>query len=200
MNPVEALLADIDQQWKPTGSGRIPLKMLGSSALFLHCDYRRGTKDGDVLETAAVSGEVAEQIKALAGQGSDICKRHRMYLDVVPKFLPLLPPEPLWWPLPELSKQLRHFDVEVLDYVDVAISKLPRFKGSDRADILAVVQRRLIDHAEFVDRFRLALDHWLMDARAEEFPRYVENFHTVEREHFGVEESEIDLPSWISDE
>jgi hypothetical protein len=41
------------------------------------------------------------------------------------------------------------------------------------------------------------IDSFSMDARAEDLPRYVKNLHTVERDFFGVEESEIELPPWV---
>jgi hypothetical protein len=36
-----------------------------------------------------------------------------------------------------------------------------------------------------------------LDARAEDLPAYVEHLHRVERDAFGVEETEIELPDWI---
>ena len=35
------------------------------------------------------------------------------------------------------------------------------------------------------------------DARASDLPRYVENLHRVERDMRGVDETEIELLSWI---
>lgn len=47
-----------------------------------------------------------------------------------------------------------------------------------------------------VERFRLAVDVFSGDARADDLPRYVGNLHRVEREYFGVPESDIELPDW----
>jgi hypothetical protein len=42
------------------------------------------------------------------------------------------------------------------------------------------------------------VDVFSCDARAEDLPRYVRNLQEVERDMLGVNESEIDLPGWIS--
>jgi hypothetical protein len=41
------------------------------------------------------------------------------------------------------------------------------------------------------------VDYFLLDARAEDLPKCVENLHRVERDLFGLPETEIDLPDWI---
>lgn len=56
-HPVEELLWDIDQSWVADGPDKVTLRIVGSSALFLQTDYRRGTKDSDVLETAELTKE-----------------------------------------------------------------------------------------------------------------------------------------------
>ena len=43
---------DIDRHWGASTEGKIPLRIIGSSALMLQTNYERGTKDSDVLETA----------------------------------------------------------------------------------------------------------------------------------------------------
>lgn len=199
MNPVEVFIEAIDRAWPAPAAPRIELRVLGSSALFLHCDYQRGTKDSDVLETAQVSGDVVATLKRLAGKGTPLHERHRLYLDVLGPHFPFLPQEPRWWPRDDLTRRLTHFSVAVLDPTDVVISKLPRFHANDVQDIREVVLRGLVDHAEFVMRFRSAIDGFAMDARADDFPRYVRRLHQVERDFFGVGESEIDLPSWVTD-
>ena len=54
-----------------------------------------------------------------------------------------------------------------------------------------------VPHALLIERFRLAVEMFSMDARADELPRYVRNLHQAERDLFGVEETEIELPDWI---
>jgi hypothetical protein len=81
--------------------------------------------------------------------------------------------------------------------VDVVVSKLKRFHANDRADIAAMVDRELVPHDLLVDRFRSAVDAFSFDARAPDLPRYVANLHLVERDYFGVDETEIELPPYI---
>lgn len=79
MNPVEVFIDAIDRAWPMRVAPRIELRVLGSSALFLQCDYQRGTKDSDVLETAQVSGDVVATLNSLAGKGTPLHDRHRLY-------------------------------------------------------------------------------------------------------------------------
>lgn len=193
----EHFFRDIDAGWKWPGEGKILLKVLGSAALMLQADYERGTRDGDVLETEQLNAETQERLVGLAGRDSVLHTRHRIYIDIVKAAIPFLPQVPLWHTLPELSASLRHFDVEVLDVVDVIVSKLKRFNTNDLSDIEAMVDRDLVPHDALIERFRLAVDWFGMDARAPEIPKYVENLHRVERDIYSSEETEIELPSWV---
>ena len=96
-----------------------------------------------------------------------------------------------------LEDKLASLDIEVLDVVDVVVSKLKRFNGNDRDDIAAMIDLGLVSHAALVGCFEEAVDANSMDARAEDFPRYVENLHAVERDMLAVSETEIELPSWL---
>jgi hypothetical protein len=60
-----------------------------------------------------------------------------------------------------------------------------------------MVQRGLVDHDVLIERFREAVDGYLLDARAEDLPRYVANLHRLERDLLGVPETAIELPSWL---
>ena len=55
----------------------------------------------------------------------------------------------------------------------------------------------LVPHERLLDRFRAAVDELDGDARAEDLPKYVKNLHRVERDMVGVDETEIELPTWI---
>jgi hypothetical protein len=93
----------------------------------LQSEYRRGTKDSDVLETAYLNEVTRSQLRSLAGAQTDLHKKHRLYIDVVAAGIPFLPQTPAWHPMSELSASLDNFDIEVLDVVDVVVSKLKRF-------------------------------------------------------------------------
>lgn len=200
IHPVEELLWDIDQAWQARDADRIRLRILGSSALFLQTDYRRGTKDSDVLETAELRVETRHQLLALAGKGAPLHRKHGMYVEILASAFPFLAEEPNWVPLPELDADLTHFTVEVLDVVDVVVAKLARLHGADRGDIKAMVLQGRVDPVALVERFDSAIRRIWHDARAEELPRYVRNLHSVQRDLLGVAESLVELPSWVDDE
>jgi hypothetical protein len=159
----------------------------------LQASYERGTKDSDVLETVELGEDAKIALLALAGPDTEIHRRHRLYVDVVSNGLPFLPGAPTWHP----RLALPHLDVDVLDVVDVVVSKLKRFNANDQSDIAAMVERDLVPHEALVSRFVLAVDAFACDARADDLPRYVSHLHRVERDLYAVCESVIELPSWI---
>lgn len=195
MKLVEAFLTDLDAQWSGPEERKIPLRVIGSAALMIQHDYERGTKDSDVLETLEMTPEIKGRLQELAGKGTAFASRHRMYLDIVSGGLPFLPQRPLCHQAESLAG-LKHFAVEALDVVDVAVSKLTRFNASDARDIEAMVAAGHVPHGRLITRFKAAVDAFSMDARAEDFKKYLENLHAVERDYFALPESEIKLPDW----
>lgn len=200
MNAIERFLVAIDAAWPLPVAPQIELRILGSAALFLQCDYLRGTKDADVIETVQMGDDVQTALLALAGRGTPLHDHHRLYLDLLGARFPFLPPEPMWWPMEGLTARLTHFSVTALDPTDVLISKLPRFHAVDVQDIAAVIRRDLVYHPELVSRFQAAIDSFSMDSRSDDFLKYVARLHQVERDFFGVAESKIELPSWADAE
>jgi hypothetical protein len=194
---VDAFFRELDRAWSKRSEVRMRLSVIGSTALTLQTDYARGTKDGDVLETADMTPEVRDALLALAGPGAPLDVRHRMYLDVVRSGIPFLPLAPRWHPLAELNASLSLLHVEALDVIDVAVTKLKRLSSADLADIEAMVDRDRLPHDALVERFRSAVDRFAGDARAEDLPRYVKALHRVERDVFGVGPTPIELPDWV---
>ena len=193
MSAISDLLEDIDERWQRAAAGRIDLHILGASALILQAGYDRATKDSDVLETHAIQPDIRKQLLALAGKDTPLARKHGVYVDPVPRALPFLPQNPLWHPQSGVNARLSHFEVFVLDVLDVVTSKLFRFSANDRADIDAMIARELVPHERLLARFRSALDLFTHDARSSRLPECIDNFHTVERDSFGVEETEISL-------
>ncbi len=194
MRFVEDFIREIDGHWTPMGDGRVTLRVIGSTALFLQTDYQRGTKDSDVLETDEVAGPVAEQLVEMAGQGTALHRRHRMYVDIVGRAIPLLPWDPVWH---SLNLGLVHFDIEVLDVHDVVVSKLRRFSSSDRDDVRAMVEGGHLDHERMCDRVRGLLERYTFDGRSDQLPGIVARFNRVERDWFGGEETEFEMSEHI---
>ena len=131
----EPFFRELDAAWRWPAVDRIPLEVLGSAALMLQADYERGTRDGDVLETEELTEEIQERLGKLAGQGSVLHTRHRVYIDIVKAGIPFLPQVPNWQLVEGLSAPLEHFEIHVLDVIDVVVSKLKRFNANDLSDI-----------------------------------------------------------------
>lgn len=187
----------MDHRWKPEARRKIPLKIIGSAALLLQVNYDRGTKDSDVLETSDITPPIKEKLLTLAGKGSLLSKSYRIYLDVVASGIPFLPQEANYHKIGNINHRLKHFEIEALDVTDVIVSKLKRFNANDASDVSAMVAGGWLNHPALIERFRRAVDGFLMDARADDLPHYVKNLHGVERDYFRVPPSEIELPSWI---
>lgn len=200
MSQVEEFLRDLDGRWRLDTGRPLTLRLLGSTALILQTDYARGTKDGDILETPEITPAVSAELLALGGQGTALAKRHNLYVEILGAAFPFLPEGPVWHRLAPFEPPLVHFRVEVLDVLDVVIAKLPRFHGTDQKDIAEMVRRGLIVPKRFLERFESAVRRWAMDARAEDLPRVLRNFHRVQRDELFVEESEIELPAWVGDD
>jgi hypothetical protein len=196
---ISDFFADVDRLWPSaeTHGRKIRLSIIGSAALMLQASYERGTTDSDVLETTDLSAEDKQRLRTLAGAGTGLHKRRNLYLDIVGNGVPFLPHVPVWHGVPEINGALQHLELVVLDVVDVVVSKLKRFLPKDQADIDAMIERGLVPHERLVERFRSAVDIFIGDARADELPKYIANFHRVERDMLLEPETEIELPSWI---
>jgi hypothetical protein len=192
VTPLKELLTEIDARWKPLGVEPVTLQIIGSAALMLQTAYDRGTKDGDVLESRDGPAAVDEQLRVLAGRGTDMHAQFHVYIDVVRRALLFLPQQPLFHPLPDLT--LKNFKVAVLDVNDVLLSKLPRYSRDDANDIRAMADLGFLDHKRLAARFEAAVDRFTLDARAPDIPRYLKNLHIVERDILVIQPSRIELP------
>jgi len=192
---VEAFLREVDTAWRQPGP-KIPLRIIGSTALMLQTSYNRGTRDSDVLETDEVTDQIAARLMEIAGPDSAIHSRRGMYIDIVQRGIPFRRQRPVYVRLEQLNATFQHFEVSAMSIVDVVVGKLARFIANDRSDIDAMIERDLIAHDEVVSCFNEAID-FKMDLTSDEFARCLTNLNTVERDMFGVEETEIEEPSWV---
>lgn len=193
---LERFFTALDKVWQGTSGRKVRLRIIGSTALMLQTTYQRGTKDSDVLETQDLDSETQLLLLAVAGKGSPLHASHRLYLEVVPAGLPFLPQASVWHPQTALNTRLTSFEVAALDVTDVVVSKLKRFSANDANDVEAMVSAELVEHGRLVERFRSAVDVCSHGANATDLPDYVDHLHRVERDFFGVAETEIELPSW----
>lgn len=96
-------------------------------------------------------------------------------------------------------RSIRHGPASVWGVLDVVISRLPRLHGSDLQDIAEMVSRGLVDPQRLLERFESALGWWAMDARADDLPRVIRNFHRIQRDELLVEEPKIELAVCVLD-
>jgi hypothetical protein len=135
VSTIRNLILELDRLWPIKGGEKSLLRIIGSAALMLQTPYERATKDGDILEIASLTPEIKSQLLRLAGKDTSLHKKHRMYLEFVGLGLPFLPRPPRFHAVHDLNEALKHFTVEILDVVDVAVSKLARFHADDARDI-----------------------------------------------------------------
>jgi hypothetical protein len=196
---IRTFLIDLDHHWSHTSAEKIPLKLIGSTALMLQADYTRGTKDSDILEAEPLTSHLCARLIALAGRDTELHRRHRLYLEIVGAGLPFLPQSPIWHELTEFEG-LQHFRIQALDVVDIVVSKLARFNANDESDIDAMVGLNRLPHTLLITRFKAAVDCFQMDSRAEDLPRYISNLHRIERDFFNLDPTDIDVPAWVGAE
>jgi hypothetical protein len=194
---VKDFFGEIDQKWSTDSSEKVRLHIIGCGALMLQTNYERGTKDSDVFDTLELAAATKEQLLRLAGPDTELANRRLMYVDIVANGIPFLPHGPLWHPIAEVNSVLQRFEVLALDVVDVVVAKLKPFRPNDKTDIDAMVERDLVPHDRLVERFRSAADDWASGAYADKLHTYVKNLNEVERDMLGVDETEIELPSWL---
>lgn len=194
---IKEYFVELDNVWKsPTGKP-IPFKIIGGMALILQYDYKRTTKDADIIEVAEITEQIKKDILDVAGKDSKLHKKCRLYVEFLNSAFPFLPLKPNYHRIASLNKKLNNFYIEALDATDVVISKLARFRGADVDDIFAMIEMGSVDKTNFDKRFRMAVDKWTYEARAEKLPKIIENYHVVERDMFMTAESKIELPEWI---
>lgn len=194
---IKEYFIELDRAWKGSMNIPIPLRVIGGMALVLQYDYKRVTKDADIIEVDEITEQIKSDILGIAGKNSKLHKKYRLYVEFLKKAFPFLPLNPNYTKIADLNKMLTNFYVEALDATDVIISKLPRFKGPDVDDISAMIEMGVVDKENLDKRFRMAVNEWTCDARADDLPKIIENYHVIERDMFFTDESKIELPEWI---
>ena len=193
MNLIEAFFRDLDARLTPLRVPRVELHIIGSTALFLQSSYTRGTKDCDAVETYTFDATVKAELLTLGGKDKAIAQHHGIYLDFIKEVKVFLPDDPCWTPYLTLNS----LDLYTLDPTDVVVAKLIRLHRDDRRDIEAMVSRGLVNHARLVERFESAALRYGRSGQGDMIKRAIDNFHSVERDIFVVDESEIEIPDWM---
>jgi hypothetical protein len=136
-----------------------PLRMLciGGFAVSLYYELTRPTVDIDVVDVMPDDAKLT--LAALAGQGTALHKRHKVYLQIVG--IAQLP-----YRYEERGRLmampfLRHLSIVVPDPYDLALSKLSRNLEIDFEDVLALAGSREFDLQVLNDRYQSELRQYL---------------------------------------
>jgi Nucleotidyltransferase of unknown function (DUF6036) len=158
--PWASFLRELDELLK----GAVELHCLGGFVVTQQYGVGRETSDIDFLSVASRSRE--DDVEALAGLGSALYKKYRVYLQYVgvvtppcnyaTRLQPMFPDES--W------KRLR---LLALDPTDIALSKLERNADRDRDDVLRLARAGLVDaqalrarYFEEVRPYLLSRENW----------------------------------------
>jgi hypothetical protein len=142
--PWRSFLRDLDALLdKPT-----ELHCLGGFVIAELYDFERVTADIDVI---VVRGEDPAKLAALASQGSDLHRRHKVYLDIVTV---------AQWPeryetrlLDFVPDSFRHLCVKALERHDLVLAKLTRNIDRDREDVKRLAIGPGLDPAVLQERY-----------------------------------------------
>lgn len=155
IEPWQSFLADLDGLLK----GPVELRCLGGFVVTQQYGIGRETSDIDFL--AAIKQSPEDDVESLAGLGSKLHRKYRLYMQHVTIATPpaeyasrmvrMFPSAP--W------KQLRLFG---LDATDIALSKLERNSERDREDFLRLARAGYIDRQVLIDRYYEELQPYLL--------------------------------------
>ena len=197
MQLVKDFFSEIDRKWQLASPSKVRLHIIGSGALMFQTSNERGTNDSDVFDTVDLAAESKAHLLKLAGKNTELATRRRMYVDIVANGIPFLPHPPQWHAIDGVNCELTHVEIFALDVVDVVVAKLKPFRPNDKADIDAMINLDLVPHDLLLSRFQSAADEWAYGASSDQLTRYVKNLNEVERDMLDVDETEIELPSWV---
>lgn len=195
------------------GDLALPFRLIGRVALELAGLPERGTRDVDALEEAlriqALSegqlAEVEEFLKREFGKGSVGDRRHGLYLDLVPRGVAWLPPEPRFLD----EKRYASIVVSRLHPADVCVAKtFSNFwrtgeRKRDRSDIIEALDADLFSIEEYAQRLDQTLPHYEGHAEAPDvFPRVLSFLQQELLPHYGAPATSLhyELPSWMKNQ
>jgi hypothetical protein len=170
--PWRGFLRDLDAAL----SAPVELVCLGGFVVALAYGAGRATSDIDVL---LVRAEGTDNVEMIAGLGSGLHRRHRLYLQRVGISTP---PANYVSRLRPLGGQApwRRLRLSVLDPIDLALTKVERNADVDRRDVIALARAGWLDAAIFRARYAeevapyLLAHHQRHDDTAESFARLIE--------------------------
>ena len=143
--PWHSFLTDIDSQLTQP----VDLHCLGGFVVADRFDVSRTTADLDILQTVS---ETSRALVALAGRGTPLHKKHKVYIDVVAM---AVVPENYEARLIELHPHtFRHLRLWALEVHDLVLAKLTRNIDRDREDVRRLARHPGLDRALLEQRYR----------------------------------------------
>ena len=157
--PWRSFLQALDELLEET----VQLHCIGGFVVTMHFGLSRATSDIDILP-GAIPGVTLARLQALAGQGSDLHRRFRVYLQ--PVGVAGYPDDyesrlTRMWP----TFDLRHLHLYALEAHDLALTKIERNSDVDRQDVLDLAGAGHLDPAALRERYAEARPNLIGNAR-----------------------------------
>jgi hypothetical protein len=165
--PWRSFLRDLDAAL----SGPTEIHCLGGFVVAEYYGVARPTSDIDIIQVRGVSD--AADVQRIAGKGSPLAKRHRVYIDIVT--VADVPERYEARLIDVYAAEFRRLRMRVLEKHDLALAKLGRNQDYDREDVtqlalgpgldVAILERRYRDELRWQlgnpEREDLTLDLWI---------------------------------------
>jgi hypothetical protein len=110
----------------------------------------RTTADLDYI--SAIPHQATKELERIAGWGSDLARRHKVFLQVVGGVSDY--PENYESRLTSLPLGLKKLTLRILEPYDLLLSKLTRNSPKDMQDVQALVQKLKLEFDVLLERFR----------------------------------------------
>jgi hypothetical protein len=114
--------------------------------------YSRNTEDLDHIES---SGKIVEQLNAIAGKGSSLHKKHRLYVDHVGI---VNMPIDFMDRLIRVTMPFKNITIFIPETYDLVLSKLERNSPKDYSDVEYLAKKYQLSFAVLLRRFNEELD------------------------------------------
>ena len=131
----------------------VELHCAGGFVLTVVHGIPRTTADLDYI--SAVPRQAAEELERIAGRGSDLAKRHKVFLQAVGGVGDY--PENYESRLTTLPLGLKKLTLRILEPYDLLLSKLTRNSPKDMEDVRALVQKLNLEFDVLLERFRIEM-------------------------------------------